>query len=65
MLPLEKEEYMIIKLFSRDSKVLVPYFEPGITETGRRYVTLITNDGRKKRQYIDPYRKRTKKELEN
>lgn len=56
---------MIIKLFSKDSKVLVPYFEPGITATGRRYVTLITNDGRKKRQYIDPYRKRTKKELEN
>nr|DAQ26149.1 MAG TPA: hypothetical protein [Bacteriophage sp.] len=28
---------MIIKrkLFSKDSKVLVPYFEPGITETGR------------------------------
>lgn len=58
---------MIIKrkLFSKNSEILVPYFEPGITEAGRRYVILVTSDGKKKRQYIDPYKKRTKKELEN
>lgn len=41
--PEEQKEFNIL------SEILVPYFEPGITEAGRRYVILVTNDGKKKR----------------
>lgn len=44
-------------------KTNIPYFIDGVTESGRRYKVLVTPEGRGKRQYLDPYRRRSSEEV--
>ena len=52
---------MIIKrkLFAKKSNpdTSIPYFEQGVTEAGRRYIVLVTPNGKTKRRYLDPLRR--------
>lgn len=52
---------MIIKrkLFNDNSHV--PYFIDGETSASRRYKVLVVDGKKKRRRYLDNYRKRTKK----
>ena len=52
------------KLFNEgQEKSNIPYFIDGVTESERRYKILVTPEGRGRRQYLDPYRRRSSEEI--